>query len=313
MIIGKEVYVHTPDGYGNSKLSGAMLERRLGRGQHDPELEHRDKALRTRRPLTAMDVVGASIGPGRPTGASTRIWSRTSVDGELVALRNGRTRQGVTDDLVALGLETPDGLMAGLDFSFSLPVVVPARRIPAAASTTSGDWRRTGGETGSPSVPRPSGGGPGGPGRRCRGTFAAPSERLSVGGISAKSTFQVGGAGAVGTGSPSVACPTCANCGRRGSASGPSTLRHPGQCSRSTPVSAPGPCTRATSSSERSYLDAAPWALPTAFAASMVGSDDAFDAAISALVMHDHLDDLVCVATNEPIPDPAGGRRVASS
>lgn len=29
-IIGREVYVHTPDGYGNSKLSGAMLERRLG-------------------------------------------------------------------------------------------------------------------------------------------------------------------------------------------------------------------------------------------------------------------------------------------
>jgi uncharacterized protein (DUF1697 family) len=30
VIIGREVYVHTPDGYGNSKLSGAMLERRLG-------------------------------------------------------------------------------------------------------------------------------------------------------------------------------------------------------------------------------------------------------------------------------------------
>ena len=30
VIIGREVYVHTPDGYANSKLSGAMLERRLG-------------------------------------------------------------------------------------------------------------------------------------------------------------------------------------------------------------------------------------------------------------------------------------------
>ena len=30
VVIGKEVYVHTPDGYGNSKLNGAMLERRLG-------------------------------------------------------------------------------------------------------------------------------------------------------------------------------------------------------------------------------------------------------------------------------------------
>ena len=30
VIIGREVYVHTPDGYGNSKLNGSLLERRLG-------------------------------------------------------------------------------------------------------------------------------------------------------------------------------------------------------------------------------------------------------------------------------------------
>jgi uncharacterized protein (DUF1697 family) len=29
-IVGREVYVHTPDGYAGSKLSGTMLERRLG-------------------------------------------------------------------------------------------------------------------------------------------------------------------------------------------------------------------------------------------------------------------------------------------
>jgi uncharacterized protein (DUF1697 family) len=30
VIIGQEIYVHTPDGYGNSKLTGSLLERRLG-------------------------------------------------------------------------------------------------------------------------------------------------------------------------------------------------------------------------------------------------------------------------------------------
>jgi uncharacterized protein (DUF1697 family) len=30
VVDGREVYVHTPDGYGTSKLSGALLERRLG-------------------------------------------------------------------------------------------------------------------------------------------------------------------------------------------------------------------------------------------------------------------------------------------
>jgi uncharacterized protein (DUF1697 family) len=29
-IIGQEIYVHTPDGYADTKLTGAMLERRLG-------------------------------------------------------------------------------------------------------------------------------------------------------------------------------------------------------------------------------------------------------------------------------------------
>jgi uncharacterized protein (DUF1697 family) len=30
VVDGREVYVHTPDGYGNSKLTGTLLERRLG-------------------------------------------------------------------------------------------------------------------------------------------------------------------------------------------------------------------------------------------------------------------------------------------
>jgi uncharacterized protein (DUF1697 family) len=30
VVDGREVYVHTPDGYGTSKLNGALLERRLG-------------------------------------------------------------------------------------------------------------------------------------------------------------------------------------------------------------------------------------------------------------------------------------------
>jgi uncharacterized protein (DUF1697 family) len=30
VIVGREVYVHTPDGYANTKLTGTLLERRLG-------------------------------------------------------------------------------------------------------------------------------------------------------------------------------------------------------------------------------------------------------------------------------------------
>src|SRR5271156_4540712 len=67
-----------------------------------------------------MDVVAVDWS-GAAHGASTRIWLAHVIDGELVALRNGRTRQEVTDDLVTLRARAPGGLVAGLDFSFSFP------------------------------------------------------------------------------------------------------------------------------------------------------------------------------------------------
>src|ERR1700722_8958040 len=67
-----------------------------------------------------MDVVAVDWS-GAAAGAAAKIWSAQVIDGELVALRNGRSRAEVTEDLVALRARSPDGLVVGLDFSFSLP------------------------------------------------------------------------------------------------------------------------------------------------------------------------------------------------
>ena len=48
---------------------------------------------------------------GAVTGSATRIWLAHVIDGELVALRNGRGRQEVVDELVALRPRTPGGLV----------------------------------------------------------------------------------------------------------------------------------------------------------------------------------------------------------
>jgi hypothetical protein len=146
-----------------------------------------------------MDVVAVDWS-GAAQGAATRIWLAHVVDGELVTLRNGRTRQQVVDDLVELRAHCPAGLVVGLDFSFSFPAwFVRARRC-----TTVDDMWRTAtreGEDWLAECAPPFWGRPGRPRPPLDEHLRRAEKAISVGGISPKSVFQIGGAGAVGTGS----------------------------------------------------------------------------------------------------------------
>jgi hypothetical protein len=53
-----------------------------------------------------------------------------------------------------------------------------------------------------------------------------------------------------------------------------------------------GPVRKSSRDHRAAYLAEAPWAVAPAFASSIIESEDAFDAAISALVMGGHLTDL---------------------
>ena len=160
---------------------------------------------------------------------------------------------------------------------------------------TCGGRRRGRARTGWPTAPHRSGGGP-----AARGP-SSPSicARRRAGDLRRrhppKSTFQIGGAGAVGTGiRPRHAPPAPAAWAGFGiwpfdPASAVDRARDlPPPLDRDRSA-------RATSSSEPATSMSARGRSARAFATSMVGSEDAFDAAISALVMHDHLADLdVC-------------------
>jgi hypothetical protein len=136
---------------------------------------------------------------GRVAGARGAIWTAEAIDGTVTHLECGRTREEVVDHLLALAAVDPE-LAVGLDFSFSLPAWFLAARgyataddLWAAAATEGEAWLAACAPPfwGRPGCPRPDVPDP-----------LRVTERAlpAVGGVRPKSTFQVGGAGSVGTG-----------------------------------------------------------------------------------------------------------------
>lgn len=139
---------------------------------------------------------------GRVTGSAAHLWlaeARPGDDGpELLRLECGRTREQLVDHLVDLLADGP--LVVGLDFSFALPEwwlraegYEDGPGLWAAAATEGEDWLRA--------CAPPFWGRPGRPKPLDGEQFRVTERALRVGGILPKPTFQVGGAGAVGTGS----------------------------------------------------------------------------------------------------------------
>ena len=224
----------------------------------------------------------------------------------LLRLEAGRTRDEVVGELVARAATDDLPLVVGFDFSFSLPewfldrARSPRRRravgrrrgrrralAPRVRAARSGDARAGRGRT----LPE-----------HLRATEAAIA---AVGGIRPKSTFQIGGAGSVGTGSVR-GWPALARLREAGFAiwpfDGPAcppvaveiyprALHRPGgEVER---LGAGRPARRALPRARPKLRDRA------------VASEDAFDAAVSALAMSIHEDELRAL----PRVDDEIGRR----
>jgi hypothetical protein len=139
---------------------------------------------------------------GRATGAAAHLWLAEAVVGddgpELLRLECGRTRAQLVDHLVDLLGQGP--VAVGLDFSFALPDWWLREQgfgdgpgLWDAATTLGEGWLRVCEPPfwGRPGCPKPLDG----------EQFRATERALRIGGILPKPTFQIGGAGAVGTGS----------------------------------------------------------------------------------------------------------------
>ena len=134
---------------------------------------------------------------GRATGAAQFIWIAEARDGELVILENGRDRRETVDWVVAAAQRDRD-LVVGLDFAFSFPAWYCASR---GWHTGPDVWRAIAdeGEALLRDCQPPFWGRPGRPNPLSRQRGARATELAHAPG--AKSVFQIGGAGAVGTGS----------------------------------------------------------------------------------------------------------------
>lgn len=228
---------------------------------------------------------------GAAAGAARAIWiARVDDDGRLDLLENGRTREGVRDWLIAEGERAArEGrrLVVGLDFAFSMPAWFVRA---CGCADGPGLWRTVAaglGERWLRECPPPLFG---------RAGTKRPTDvdvfRQTEIGLSAKSVLQIAGAGSVGTGSirgmAVLAALVEAGWGVwpfvDGAAGHVAVEIYPRLCT--------GPVVKTDAAARRAFVRTTCGDRLGRFAGAAAASDDAFDAAISALVMYDHAADL---------------------
>jgi hypothetical protein len=137
-------------------------------------------------------------------GQRRKIWIADWHNG-VVTLTSGRTREETADYLIAAARETPD-MVVGLDFAFSYPAWFVREQGSKSAPEF---WEFVASGKGEEWLSTSNSFCWGRKGIRCPEGHRAPQwmgfrqtdREISLGGIQPKSPFQIGGAGAVGTGS----------------------------------------------------------------------------------------------------------------
>jgi hypothetical protein len=222
---------------------------------------------------------------GAAAGAERRIWlAEAASSGGLVDLHNGRTREQLAHELLVL-IGADSHVVIGFDFGFSFPLwyldelgVVCAPELWAHVAREGEGWLH---ECAPPFWGRPG---------RARPALETHFRRTELAvrarhGFALKSMFQIGGAGAVGTGSIR-GMPLLHRLQAAGACVWP--FDPPGWplVVEIYPRLLTGPVVKSRASARDEYL--ARWYPDVR----PIASEDAFDAAVSALVMARHADDL---------------------
>ena len=233
----------------------------------------------------AVDWSGARAGGGRT------IWLAEVTGKELVAFKNRWNRESILAWLIARAERDP-ALVLGLDFAFSFPAWFVTERLGGTAEAAwqqalaNGEaWLEDGASPfwGRPGIYRPvlEGG---------RAHFRATDAPLTGAYGHPKSVFQVGGAGAVGTGSIR-GMPLLAGLRRAGFAIWPFDPPSLPLVVEIYPRALTGPVIKSDPGARRQYLDAWEWPTDPAVRAGVAETEDSFDAAVSARQMVLHADE----------------------
>ena len=232
---------------------------------------------------------------GRESGAGRSIWVAQVASGELCFLENGRRRDEVAQLLVGWAAADPD-LVVGLDFAFSMP----AWYLRAAGLASAPElWRvaASDGERWLAEVRAPFWGRRGRrrPDLGVQEHFRATERAVpSTAGIRPKSTFQVGGAGAVGTGSIRGMA-VLSNLHDAGFSIWPFDRPRRPCVVEIYPRLLTGPVRKTSMTARSSYLGATGLIGDPIMRALAASTEDAFDAAVSAISMWRHRDELAAL------------------
>jgi SAM-dependent methyltransferase len=226
-----------------------------------------------------VDWSGARAGGGR------RSWLAEVHGDELVVLQNRWSVESLLAWLVAR-VERDPALVLGLDFAFSFPAWFVTERFAGKVEVA---WEQASasGETWLRDVASPFWGRPGT--RRPvlegdRGHLRATEQELAGAYGRPKSVFQIGGAGAVGTGSIR-GMPLLAHLRKAGFAVWPFDSPALPLVVEIYPRALTGPVVKSDPAARRSYLDAWRWPADPAARSAVAETEDAFDAAVSARQM----------------------------
>jgi hypothetical protein len=222
--------------------------------------------------------------------ARSHIWlAEATHDGELARLECGRDREELCSHLLSL---PPTDLVIGFDFAFSFPVwFIHDLGLASAPDLWSLVARR--GEGWLASCEPPFWGRPGCP----RPPQTKPAFRLAdlavprTSGIAPKSVFQIGGAGAVGTGSIR-GMPLLQRLHSAGARVWPFVDGDSPTLLEIYPRLMTGAVNKSSPAARAALLDARYRRLAPRHRDIAAASDDAFDAAVSALVMIEYAEDL---------------------
>ena len=220
---------------------------------------------------------------GKATRADESLWRAEVCDGKLTELRNGLDRDELVAMLVALGEEEPR-MVIGLDFAFSFPAwwcveegwscgenvwaAMASRGEGLLAACEAPFWGRAGKRNPHPEA------------RLYRRTESDDHTARP------KSVFQIGGAGAVGTGSIR-GMPHLLTLARAGFGIWPFSEGWP-RVAEIYPRALTGRVNKSRWSTRHAYLLERFPGQPRDLLERAAGSEDAFDAAVSALVMSEH-------------------------
>lgn len=226
---------------------------------------------------------------GAKSGQRSKIWLAEIRDGVMTRLESGRSRAEVTDHVIEEGTRHAE-LVVGLDFAFSLPEWFLTQ---LGIDSVEDLWREVGrrGEDWLDRCEPPFWGRPGKKKPELPSDFRVTEETAHVAGIGAKSAFQIGGAGAVGTGSLR-GMPYLETLRSAGWSIWPfHAVRFP-LVIEIYPRLLTGPVKKSRQVDRERYLSAGFPEIVTEHMGLAASSEDAFDAAVSAVIMARHVEEL---------------------